>query len=130
MTLDYCESILIVECRYFSVTARLRLTEEDRWRAFARQLGFTDYEMTKLALSREPFQAVVISYQARGGSPEEFVQALYEISLKLRMSGDISSNDTNVPSLTPQSSFGSSNQEDEDDVFDTAPGNHVGDFNS
>lgn len=64
----------------------LHITEDNNWKKFARHIGFTKNEIqTKLAYSADPFLAMVNLYQTRGGTPEEFVQSLYEVSRTIRM---------------------------------------------
>ncbi|UYV71831.1 K02A2.6-like [Cordylochernes scorpioides] len=57
----------------------LHINEESNWKKFANHIGFTKNEIeTKLMYTADPFLAMVNLYQTRGGTPEEFVQALYE----------------------------------------------------
>lgn len=64
----------------------LQITEESNWKKFAQYIGFTKLEIkTKLNYSPDPFLVMVNLYQARGGTPEEFVQALYAVSRQLRL---------------------------------------------
>lgn len=71
-------------CTFSSGT--LQITEDNNWKKFARHIGFTRSEIHgKLQYSADPFFAMVNLYQERGGTPEEFVQALYEVSRDLRI---------------------------------------------
>ncbi|RWS14892.1 uncharacterized protein B4U79_09002 [Dinothrombium tinctorium] len=71
-----------------------RVTECDNWKKLAHQIGFTRNEIeTKLSCAVDPFEAVINLYQKRGGTAEEFLQRLHEVSRK------ISGLDT--PEITP-----------------------------
>ena len=63
------------------VTAMLRVSEDDKWAACARRLGFTEREVrVHLARAKDPFAAMFAAFKARDGRPEEFVQTLYLVS--------------------------------------------------
>ncbi|UYV71833.1 hypothetical protein LAZ67_9000607 [Cordylochernes scorpioides] len=66
----------------------LHINEESNWKKFANHIGFTKNEIeTKLMYTADPFLAMVNLYQTRGGTPEEFVQALYEVSRTVNLKG-------------------------------------------
>ncbi|CAH1276505.1 LRSAM1 [Branchiostoma lanceolatum] len=67
------------------LAAMLSITSEENWRLFAAELGFTRREVTKFALADDPFTLLLTLYQERGGTPEEFIHGLYEVSRKIRM---------------------------------------------
>ncbi|KAK2141010.1 hypothetical protein NP493_5445g00004 [Ridgeia piscesae] len=59
----------------------LRVSENDKWAACARRLGFTEREVrVHLARAKDPFAAMFAAFKARDGRPEEFVQTLYLVS--------------------------------------------------
>ncbi|XP_059477456.1 uncharacterized protein LOC132197884 [Neocloeon triangulifer] len=63
------------------LAANLEITEESNWQRFAQSIGFTKNEIrTKLVPSGDPFVAMTNLYQLRGGTPDEFVQALFAVS--------------------------------------------------
>lgn len=58
----------------------------DKITQFARYIGFTSQEIrSRLQNSPDPFLTMMNVYQQRGGTPEEFVEALYSVSRDLRM---------------------------------------------
>ncbi|RWS25106.1 uncharacterized protein B4U80_07940 [Leptotrombidium deliense] len=62
----------------------LRITQDNNWKKLAHQIGFTKSEIeSKLSRSVDPFLEVVNLYQKRGGTPEEFLQRLHEVSRKV-----------------------------------------------
>ncbi|CAH1794394.1 unnamed protein product [Owenia fusiformis] len=66
----------------------LDITKDDNWKLFAKHLGFTNHEIRhKLAYTSDAFAMILGAYQARGGTPEEFLQGLYEVSRKIRLNG-------------------------------------------
>ncbi|XP_013792671.1 uncharacterized protein LOC106476569 [Limulus polyphemus] len=66
----------------------LHIMEDNNWKKFARHIGFTKNEIhRKLMYSPDPFLTMVNLYQSRGGTPEEFVQALYQVSRQLNIQG-------------------------------------------
>ncbi len=94
----------------------LRILDDHNWKTLARYIGFTRQEIkAKLQYSADPFLSMMNMYQvrsvpslcssafrepflvvflfvgwpvqARGGSPEEFLQALYAVSRELHISG-------------------------------------------
>ncbi|XP_078610022.1 uncharacterized protein LOC144881137 [Branchiostoma floridae x Branchiostoma japonicum] len=67
------------------LAAMLSITSEENWRLFATELGFTRREVTKFALADDPFTLLLTLYQGRGGTPDEFIHSLYEVSRKIRM---------------------------------------------
>ncbi|KAI0214745.1 hypothetical protein LSAT2_000135 [Lamellibrachia satsuma] len=63
------------------LAAMLRVSEDDKWSACARKLGFTDREIrVHLGRAKDPFAAMFAAFKARDGRPEEFVQTLYVVS--------------------------------------------------
>ncbi|KAG1652899.1 Ankyrin-2 [Nymphon striatum] len=63
----------------------LQITEDKNWKVFAQHIGFTKNEIRrKLQCSGNPFYAMVNIYHERGGTPEEFVEALHAVSCKIR----------------------------------------------
>ena len=64
------------------VTVLLHLVDEQEdFARLARDLGFTEHELnTCLTPAREPFSALLETYQVRGGTPRELVRAMYSCS--------------------------------------------------
>nr|CAD7449303.1 unnamed protein product [Timema bartmani] len=68
----------------------LQIMEGNNWKKCAQYIGFTKSEIkSKLQYTPDPFMAMVNLYGNRGGTPEEFTQALYAVSrdLRINMSG-------------------------------------------
>lgn len=64
----------------------LQITDGNNWKKFAQYVGFTKSEIkSKLQYSPDPFVAMMNLYNNRGGTPEEFTQALYAVSRDLRL---------------------------------------------
>ncbi|KAF4519526.1 hypothetical protein B566_EDAN009429 [Ephemera danica] len=58
------------------LAANLQITEDNNWKKFAQHIGFT---------RTDPFMAMMSLYNQRGGTPEEFVQALFAVNRDIRM---------------------------------------------
>ncbi|XP_078690664.1 uncharacterized protein LOC144921491 [Branchiostoma floridae x Branchiostoma belcheri] len=67
------------------LAAMLSITSEENWRQFAAELGFTRREVSRFGLVDDPFTLLLTLYQERGGTAEEFIHGLYEVSRKVRM---------------------------------------------
>jgi len=64
----------------------LDLIEESKMKKFAMYIGFTAHEINhKLVPSPDPFRDLLEMYQQRGGTPEDFVQALYSVGRDFNM---------------------------------------------
>nr|XP_006817691.1 PREDICTED: uncharacterized protein LOC100373718 [Saccoglossus kowalevskii] len=64
----------------------LNITDAENWKIFARELGFTRHEISnKLTMCTDPLTQILNLYMRRGGTPEEFVQAMYDVNRKVRM---------------------------------------------
>lgn len=64
----------------------LEITDVENRRTFARHLGLTEGEINgKVERALDPFLQILTLYQARGGCPDAFVQALYEVSRSIRL---------------------------------------------
>ncbi|XP_067005176.1 uncharacterized protein [Anabrus simplex] len=77
------------------LASSLQITEGSNWKKFAQYIGFTKNEIkSKLQYSEDPFVAMMNLYDERGGTPQEFTQALYAVSRELRLgnSGMLGSN--------------------------------------
>ncbi|KAJ9591244.1 hypothetical protein L9F63_002209, partial [Diploptera punctata] len=86
------EVSLPVGCERWTVFAMkelassLQITDGNNWKKFAQYIGFTKSEIkSKLQYSPDPFLAMMNMYNGRGGTPEEFIQALYAVSRDLRL---------------------------------------------
>lgn len=89
------------------MAASLQITEGSNWKRFAQHIGFTKSEIkTKFQYSPDPFLAIMNTYGARGGTPEEFMQALYAVSRDLNLSAGMSASLSDVANSS-QSSTGS-----------------------
>jgi len=63
------------------LAGHMNLLEDENWKKFAGYIGFTRQEIkSKLQHSGDPFLSMMNLYQERGGTPDEFVQALYAVS--------------------------------------------------
>eukprot|EP00092_Neocalanus_flemingeri_P026631 GFUD01028866.1.p1 GENE.GFUD01028866.1~~GFUD01028866.1.p1 ORF type:complete len:967 (+),score=196.03 GFUD01028866.1:59-2959(+) len=63
------------------LAGHMNLHEDANWKKFASYIGFTRQEIkAKLQFSGDPFLSMMNLYQERGGTAEEFVQALYSVS--------------------------------------------------
>ncbi|XP_063230691.1 uncharacterized protein LOC134535489 [Bacillus rossius redtenbacheri] len=68
------------------LASTLQITENNNWKKFAQYIGFTKNEIkSKFQYSSDPFLAMMNTYSERGGTPEEFIQALYAASRDLRL---------------------------------------------
>ncbi|KAK7794660.1 hypothetical protein R5R35_003778 [Gryllus longicercus] len=68
------------------LASSLQITDGNNWKKFAQYIGFTKSEIkSKLQYSPDPFVAMMNLYNSRGGTPEEFTQALYAVSRDLRL---------------------------------------------
>ena len=67
----------------------LNILDEDNWRSFAFNLRFTEHEVAQLSSSADPFSAMLHMYQSRGGSPDQFMTSMYEVSRMLHVGGYI-----------------------------------------
>ncbi|XP_046990060.1 uncharacterized protein LOC124595385 [Schistocerca americana] len=88
------ETVPPVGCERWTVFAMkelagsLQITDGNNWKKFAQHIGFTKNEIkNKLQYADDPFLMMMNMYNGRGGTPEEFVQALYAVSRDLRING-------------------------------------------
>ena len=65
----------------FCLTDMHGITTDDNWKKFARALHFsaTDIRL-KFSKSKDPFAAIISQYRMRGGSHEDFLQTLNQVS--------------------------------------------------
>jgi hypothetical protein len=70
---------LYIDPDLFSLFAGLlELVDEDSdVTQLAKDLGFTEREMTPLETEPDPFTALLATYAARGGTPQELLRAMY-----------------------------------------------------
>lgn len=95
------------------LAGHLALTEETNWKHFASYIGFTKQEIrSKLQYADDPFLSMMNLYQNRGGTPEEFVQALYSVSrdMSVGTSGGGSTKSQDTPGSTSSGVSGSGSQ--------------------
>jgi len=94
------------------LAGHLAITEDTNWRHFASYVGFTKQEIrSKLMYAPDPFLTMMNLYQNRGGTPEEFVQALYSVSRDMKMgSSGHGSNKDVTPGSTSSGISGSGSQ--------------------
>jgi len=93
------------------LAGHLALMEESNWKHFANYIGFTRQEIkSKLQHSPDPFLTMMNLYQNRGGTPEEFVQALYSVSRDMNMGSSSASNKSGTPGSTSSGISGSGSQ--------------------
>ncbi|CAB3371402.1 Hypothetical predicted protein [Cloeon dipterum] len=70
------------------LAANLQITDGNNWKKFAKYVGFNNNEIrTKLMTSGDPFVAMTNIYQNRGGTPDEFVQALFAVHRDISQNG-------------------------------------------
>ena len=57
------------------------ITTDDNWKKFARALHFSPTDIRlKFSKSKDPFAAIISQYRMRGGSHEDFLQTLNQVS--------------------------------------------------
>jgi len=80
----------------------------DRVSSFARYIGFTGQEIrSRIHPAPDPFMTMMALYQERGGTPEEFVQALYAVSRDVNLAGDGSTGSGGTPNSSSSGVSGS-----------------------
>ncbi|XP_067932346.1 uncharacterized protein [Watersipora subatra] len=100
------------------LASMLGITSDENWKTFAKHLGFTKHEIkNRLSSTTDPFALIMGAFQARGGSPDEFVQALYAVGREFRI-GDSTPTSIGL-NKSPSSSGLRTTSEDESD---TSPG--------
>jgi len=94
------------------LAGHMNLHEEANWKKFASYIGFTKQEIkSKLQFSGDPFLSMMNLYQQRGGTPEEFVQALYAVSRDNSLgSSGCGTNNTGTPNSSSSGVSGSGSQ--------------------
>ncbi|XP_074647770.1 uncharacterized protein LOC141903533 isoform X2 [Tubulanus polymorphus] len=71
------------------LASMLGINNDDNWKVFAKHLGFTAHEVNhKLGSTMDPFAFMLSIFQTRGGTPDEFVQALYEVGRNIRLNAN------------------------------------------
>ena len=93
------------------LAGHLALMEDTNWKHFANYIGFTKQEIKgKLQHSPDPFLTMMNLYQNRGGTPEEFVQALYSVSRDMNLGSSSASHHSGTPGSTSSGISGSGSQ--------------------
>eukprot|EP00090_Calanus_glacialis_P008679 TRINITY_DN17039_c0_g1_i1.p1 TRINITY_DN17039_c0_g1~~TRINITY_DN17039_c0_g1_i1.p1 ORF type:complete len:960 (-),score=170.98 TRINITY_DN17039_c0_g1_i1:174-3053(-) len=94
------------------LAGHMNLHEDVNWKKFASYIGFTKQEIkSKLQFSGDPFLSMMNLYQERGGTPEEFVQALYSVSRDNNLgSSGCGTNNTGTPNSSSSGISGSGSQ--------------------
>ncbi|CAG0879835.1 unnamed protein product [Darwinula stevensoni] len=87
------------------LAVNLCIMDDNNWKKFAKYIGFTKNEIaTKLQYAADPLLATMNLYQARGGTPEEFCQALRTVSRQLQLGLGKSSGSSSQESSSSQGS--------------------------
>jgi len=109
------------------LAGHMNLHEDVNWKKFASYIGFTRQEIkSKLQFSGDPFLSMMNLYQERGGTPEEFVQALYSVSRDNNLgSSGCGSNKSGTPGSTSSGISGSGSQNSNSHNSQGSGTNHV-----
>ena len=109
------------------LAGHMNLTEDENWKKFASYIGFTRYQNSihflyflfldfrqeikaKLQYSGDPFLSMMNLYQERGGTPDEFVQALYAVSRDNNLGSSGCGTNTGTPNSSSSGVSGSGSQ--------------------
>jgi len=93
------------------LAGHMNLTEDENWKKFASYIGFTRQEIkAKLQFSGDPFLSMMNLYQERGGTPDEFVQALYAVSRDNNLGSSGCGTHTGTPNSSSSGISGSGSQ--------------------
>jgi len=93
------------------LAGHMNLIEDENWKKFASYIGFTRQEIkSKLQYSGDPFLSMMNLYQERGGTPDEFVQALYAVSRDNNLGSSGCGTNTGTPNSSSSGVSGSGSQ--------------------
>ncbi|ODN02834.1 hypothetical protein Ocin01_03827 [Orchesella cincta] len=96
----------------FEFAQNLFIIDGDNWKLFAKEVGMTQQEIRNISWkdagkASDPFKMVVEHYKGRGGTPEEFVDAMYKCHRSLKVNGSFSPESKKSKSSTGSSGRGS-----------------------